>query len=49
MPWRIINSKLATFKHFFAFFRLAQELNDGLADDALRARDRIEMLLPGCC
>ena len=37
MPWGIINSKLATFKPFFAFFWLAQELNDSLSDDALRA------------
>ena len=49
MPWRIINSKLAIFKPLFAFFWLAQELNDSPFDDALRARDRIEMLLPGCC
>ena len=28
MPWRVINSKLATSKPFFAFFWLAQELND---------------------
>ena len=46
MPWRIINSKLATFKPFFACFWLEQELNDSLSDDALRACDRIEMLLP---
>ena len=46
MPWRIINSKLATFKPFFAFFWLARELNDSLSEDALRACDRIEMLLP---
>ena len=45
MPWRIINSKLASFKPFFAFFWLAKELNDSLSHDALRARDRIEMLL----
>ena len=49
MPWRIINSKLASFKPFFAFFWLAKELNETLSDDALRACDRIEMLLPGCC
>ena len=47
MPWRIIDSKLATFKPFFAFFFwLAQELNNSLSDDTLRAGDRIEMLLP---
>ena len=49
MPWRIINAKLTTFKPFFAFFWLAQELNASLSDDALRACDRIEMLIPGCC
>ena len=45
MLWRIINSKLASFKPFFAFFWLAKELNDTLSDDALRACGRIEMLL----
>ena len=53
MPWRIINSKLTSFKPFFAFFWLAQELKDSLdalSDDALQAQacGRIEMLLPEC-
>ena len=52
MPWRIISSKLTSFKPFFAFFLLAQELKnslDALSDDAFRACGKIEMLLPGCC
>ena len=46
MPWRIINSELAIFKPFFAFFWLAQELNDGLPDDAGKCFRR--HALPSC-
>ena len=50
MPWRIINSKLASFKPFFAFFWLAQELNDSLSNVLFeRVIGSSEMLLPGCC
>ena len=46
MPWRIINSELAIFKPFFAFFWLAQGLNDSLPDDAGKCFRR--HALPSC-